>query len=182
VTRILSAEELAGETGVSEETLDWLTAIGILKPRQPGPFRFSDVLRVKMIAALLDGGFTFEQVEWAVSEGHLNLDRLDEYLPLEPGPRSERTFAEFLSTAGPRASLLPTVYAALGLPQPDPSAPIHADEEERLQRFLEGWSLAPSEETLIRAARLIAEGTRVATMGWSELLDEQVVRPAQERL
>jgi adenylate cyclase len=29
---------------------------------------------------------------------------------------------------------------------------------------------------------LIAEGTRVATMGWGELLDEQVTRPAQERL
>jgi adenylate cyclase len=182
VTRTLSIEELAGETGVSPEIVDWLTGIGIIEPREPGTFRFGDVFRVKMVAALLEGGFTSQQVEWAVSEGHLNLDRVEEYLRLEPGPRSKRTFAEFLSTAGPRASLLPSVYVALGLPEPDPSSALHTDEEERFRQFLEGWRLAPSDETLIRAARLIAEGTRVATVGWAELLDEQVVGPAQERL
>jgi len=182
MTRTFSAGELAREAGVPLETIDWLNGIGILRPRQPEAFRFADVFRVKMVAALLEGGFTSQQVEWAVAEGHLNLDRVDEYLPLEPGPRSEQTFAEFMSRAGPRAALLPAVYVAMGLPEPDPSSRIHADEEERLRRFLEGWSLAPSDETLIRAARLIAEGTRVATMGWGELLDEQVVRPAQERL
>lgn len=182
MTRTFSAGELAREAGVPLETIDWLTGIGILGPRQPEAFRFADVFRVKMVAALLEGGFTSEQVEWAVAEGHLNLERVDEYLPLEPGPRSEQTFAEFMSRAGPKAALLPAVYVAMGLPEPDPSSRIHADEEEGLRRFLEGWSLAPSDETLIRAARLIAEGTRVATMGWGELLDEQVVRPAQERL
>ena len=182
MTRTFSAGELAREAGVPLETIDWLTGIGILRPRHPEAFRFADVFRVKMVAALLEGGFTSEQVEWAVAEGHLNLERVDEYLPLEPGPRSEQTFAEFMSRAGPKAALLPAVYVAMGLPEPDPSSRIHADEEERLRRFLEGWSLAPSDETLIRAARLIAEGTRVATMGWGELLDEQVVRPAQERL
>ncbi|MGH2655237.1 MAG: adenylate/guanylate cyclase domain-containing protein [Actinomycetota bacterium] len=182
MTRTFSAGELAREAGVPLETIDWLNGIGILKSRQPEAFRFADVFRVKMVAALLEGGFTSEQVEWAVAEGHLNLDRVDEYLPLEPGPRSEQTFAGYMSRAGPKAALLPAVYVAMGLPEPDPSSRIHADEEERLRRFLEGWSLAPSDETLIRAARLIAEGTRVATMGWGELLDEQVVRPAQERL
>jgi class 3 adenylate cyclase len=182
VTRTFSAEELATETKVSRDRIDWLVNIGVLKPVVPGTFRFGDVFRVKLVAALLQGGFTSQQIEWAVSEGHLNVDRVDEYLPLEPGPRSERTFAEFLSTAGPRASLLPAVYVALGLPEPDPSSPIHTDEEERLQKFLEGWSLAPSDETLIRAARLIAEGTREATLGWAELLDEQVAGPARERL
>jgi adenylate cyclase len=182
VTRTLSAEELAGESGVSRDRIDWLIDIGVLKPGSAGTFRFGDVFRVKMVAALLEGGFTSQQIEWAVSEGHLNLDRVDEYLPLEPGPRSERTFAEFLSSAGPRASLLPAVYIALGLPEPDPSSPIQTDEEERFQRFLEGWGLASSDETLIRAARLIGEGTRVATLGWAELLDEQVAGPARERL
>ena len=182
MARTLSAEDLARDAGVPLRTIDWLIRIGILKPGRPEAFGFADVFRVNMVAALVEGGFTRGQVEWAVAEGHLNLDRVEEYLPLEPGPRSDRTFAEFMSGAGPRARLLPGVYVALGLPQPDPSSRIHADEEEWLQRFLEGWSLAPSDETLIRAARLIAEGTRMATLGWGELLDEQVVRPAQERL
>jgi adenylate cyclase len=182
VTRTYSAEELAAETDVSHRRIEWLISIGVLKPREPGTFRFGDVFRVKLVAALLDGGFTPKQIEWAVAEGHLNLDRVDEYLQLEPGPRSERPFAEFQATAGSRASLLPAVYVALGLPEPDPSLPIHTDEEDRFRRFLEGWSLAPNDDTLIRAARLIAEGTRVATLGWSQLLDEQVAGPARERL
>jgi adenylate cyclase len=182
VTRDLSKEELVDETGVSPDTVDWLTRIGVLKPGAAGTFRFGDVFRVKLVAALLEGGFTSQQVEWAVSERHISLDRVDEVHSLDPGPRSQQTFAEFLSTAGPRAPLLPAVFVALGLPEPDPSSPLHTDEEERLRRFLEGWSLAPSDETVIRAARLIAEGTRMATLGWADLLDEQVAEPARERL
>lgn len=115
VTRTLSAEELADESGVSHDRIDWLIDIRVLKPVAAGTFRFGDVFRVKMVAALLEGGFTPQQIEWAVSEGHLNLDRVDEYLPLEPGPRSQRTFAEFLSMAGPRASLLPATACGSGL-------------------------------------------------------------------
>jgi adenylate cyclase len=182
VPRTFTRDELAAEGGVSPDRIDWLIRIGILKPREPGPFRFGDVFRVKLVAALLEGGFTTEQVEWAVSEGHLNLDRVDEYQVVEPGPWSRRTFAQFMATAGPRASLLPAVYTALGLPEPDPSQPIPTDEEERLQRFLEGWGPAQSDETLVRAARLIAEGTRMVTVGWGDLIDEQVAGPARERL
>jgi class 3 adenylate cyclase len=180
VTKTFSMDELADETGVSRDRIEWMTDIGILKPDRPGTFRFGDVFRVKLISALLRGGFTSRHVEWALSEGHLNVDRFDEYVSAEPGPRSERTFAKFMSKAGPRASLLPAVYAALSLPAPDPSTQIYADEEERLLRFLDGWRLARSDETLIRAARLIAEGTRMATLGWADLIDEQVAGPAAE--
>jgi adenylate cyclase len=182
VAGTFSADELAEEAGVSPERIGWLVSIGILKPRERGIFRFGDVFRVKLVAGLLAGGFSSGQVEWAVSEGHLNLDRVDEYQLVEPGPRSKQTFAGFMATGGPRASLLPAVYAVLGLPQPDPSRPLHTDEEDRLQRFLEVWSPAQNDDILIRAARLIAEGTRMAMRGWADLFDELVVGPARARL
>jgi adenylate cyclase len=182
VNRTFSAEELAGEAEVSPDRVDWLMRIGVLRPREQGTFRFGDVFRVKLVEALLGGGFTSEQVEWVVAEGHLNLDSVDEYQLLEPGPRSKRSFGEFMATAGPRASLLPAVYATLGLPQPDRAQPIHTDEEERLRQFLDGWSPAESDDTLIRASRLIAEGVRTAMQGWVDLIIEQVARPARERL
>jgi adenylate cyclase len=180
--RTFTAGELAAEAGLSVEHIDWLVGLGVLQQREPGPFRFGDVFRVKLVAALLDGGFSRDQVEWAVSEGHLDLDRVDEYQVSEPGPLSTRTFAEFMASLGPRASLLPAVYAALGVPAPDPSSRLPIDEEERFRRFVEGWRLAENEDVLIRAARLIAEGTRTATRGWSELMDEQVAGPVRERL
>lgn len=182
MTTTFSVEELAGEVGLPVDRIEWLVRLGILTPRDPGPFRFGDVFRAKLVAALLEGGFTEEQVEWAVAEGHLDLGRVDEYQVMEPGPRSPRTFAEFMASLGPRAKLLPAVYAALGLPAPAPSSRLPVDEEERLRQFLEGWELAPSDESLIRAARLIAEGTRMATRGWDELMHEQVTGPVRERL
>lgn len=182
MARTFSAEELAAEGDLPVDRIDWLVRLGVLRPREPGPFRFGDVFRVRLVAALLKGGFTQEQVEWAVSEGHLDLDRVDEYQVIEPGSRSTRTFAEFMDVLGPRASLLPAVYAALGLPAPDPSSRLTVDEEERFRLFLEGWRFAPSDEALIRAARLIAEGTRMTTRGWDELMFEQVTGPVRERL
>jgi adenylate cyclase len=182
MARTFSAEELGAEAGLPVHRIEWLVRLGVLRPREPGRFRFGDVFRVKLVAALLDGGFTTDQVEWAVSEGHLDLGRVDEYQVIEPGPRSTRTFAELIGSLGPRGSMLPAVYTALGLPAPSPSSRLPIDEEERLRLFLEGWSLAPSEEALIRAARLIAEGTRMATRGWDELMYEQVTGPVRERL
>jgi adenylate cyclase len=182
VTRSFSADELAEETGGSLERIGWLTEIGVLKPGEPGVFTLGDIFRAKLVSALLDAEFRREHIAWAVSAGMLNLDHVDDYLPYEPGPPSKRSFAEFMSAAGPRAALLPAVYEVLGLPQPDPSSAIHLDEEQLMERFLEGWSDAPSDETLIRAARLIAEGTRIATLGWASLIDEQVAGPARERL
>jgi adenylate cyclase len=180
--RTFSAEELAAEAGVPVDRVEWLLRLGVLRRREPGPFRFGDVFRVKLVDALLEGGFTTEQVEWAVSGGHLDLGRVDEYQVIEPGPRSTRTFDEFMDSLGPRGSMLPAVYSALGIPAPDPSSHLPIDEEDRLRLFVEGWKLAPSDEVLIRAARLIAEGTRMTTRGWDELMYEQVTRPVRERL
>jgi adenylate cyclase len=182
VARLYSAREIAAEAGAREDRIAWLVSIGLLKPDKRGSFSFGAVFAVKMVSALLDAGLPETTVERAADEGWLNFGHIDDYLPHEPGRRSDRTFTEFQADAGLRASFLPAVYEVLGLPKPNPSAAIHVDEEEMLQRFLEGWRLARDDDSLIRAARLIAEGTRVATLGWAELLDEQIAAPARERM
>src|SRR4029453_3425234 len=83
---------------------------------------------------------------------------------------------------GPRAELLPAVFEVLGLPKPDPDAPIHVDEEVLFERFLDAWAMAPNEDAWIRAARLMAQGAREAMLGWMDLQDEQLAEPARERL
>ena len=159
-----------------------MTELGLITPDDGGRFTHGDVLAVKMASALLDSGVPAASIERAANEGMLTFQRTDEYLPYEPGPRSTRTFAEFRAAAGPRADLLPAVYEVLGLPKPDPSAPIHVDEEALFERFLDVWELAPDEDSLLRAARLMAQGARAAMLGWMELQDEQLAEPARERL
>jgi class 3 adenylate cyclase len=182
VPETYSAAGIATEAGCEEDRVRWLVEIGLLSPDENDRFTYGSVLALKMVSALMESGITAETIEQAAAEGLLSFQRLDEYLPYEPGPRSDRTFAEFQADAGPRAELLPAVYEVLGLPKPDPTAPIHVDEEAMFERFLEGWRQTPDDESLLRAGWLLAQGTRTALLGWAELLDEQLARPARERL
>jgi adenylate cyclase len=182
VPRTYSAAELADEAACPEERIHWLSGLRLITPGEDGRFTFGAVLVVKMVSALLESGVPAESIERAANEGFLKFQRTDEYLPYEPGPRSRRTFAEFQASAGPRAELLPAVYEVLGLPKPDPGAPIHRDEEELFERFLDAWSLTPDEDALLRAARLMAQGVRAALLGWTELWAEQLADSARERL
>jgi len=159
-----------------------MTDLGLIAPDEVGRFTFGAVLAVKMASALLASGVPAGSIETAATEGMLTFQRTDEYIPYAPGPRSERTFAEFQASAGPRAEMLPAVYEVLGLPKPDPSAPIHVDEERLFERFLEAWELPPDDDSLLRAARLFAQGTRAIFLGWMEIMDEQLAEPARERL
>lgn len=181
MARTYSAKEIAADAGVPESRITWLTSIGLLAPDERGDFTFGAVFAVRLVSALLDAGTPEAIIERAAAEGWLNFDGIDDRLPNDPGPRSRRTFAEFQAEAGPRASLLPAVYEVLGLPEPDPSGPIHRDEESMFQGFLAGWQAA-DDDSLLRAARLIAGGTRAASLGWSELFDEQIAGPARERM
>jgi Adenylate and Guanylate cyclase catalytic domain len=128
-----------------------------------------------MVSALLDSGLPAETIERAAAEGLLAFQRTDEYLPYRPGPRSERTYADFQADAGPGAELLPGGYEVLGLA-------IHTDEEGMFERFLEVWAATPDQDSLIRAARLMAQGTRAVMLGWTDLMDEQLAEPARQRL
>ncbi len=177
-----SAAEIAVEAGCEEGRVRWLVEIGLLSPDEHGRLTYGSVLAVKMVSALMESGISTETIRHAAAEGLLSFQRLGEYLPYEPGPRSDRTFARFQAEAGPRADLLPAIYEVLGLPEPDPSAPIHVDEEAMFERFLEVWRPTPERDSLIRAARLMAQGARAAMLGWAELVDEQLAEPARQRL
>jgi adenylate cyclase len=182
VSRGYSGAEIAEEAACPEDRVRWLAATGLIRPDQQGRFTYGDALALKMVSALLDSGLPAETIERAAAEGLISFQRTDEYLPYRPGPRSERTFAEFQEDAGPRAELLPAVYEVLGLAKPDPSASIHTDEEAMFERFLEAWGVTPDQDSLIRAARLMAQGTRAVMLGWVELMDEQLAEPARQRL
>jgi class 3 adenylate cyclase len=181
MTETYTAAEIAEEAGCSEERVNWLSEIGLLHPEH-GAFSFGDVLSSKMASSLLDSGVSKEMIERASREGLLAFRRTDEYLPYRPGPRSDRTFGQFQTTLGPTAEQLPAIYEVLGLPEPDPDKPIHQDEEALFERFFEAWRLAPDDDAKLRAARLMAQGTRAVILGWSALLDEQLAGPAREQL
>jgi adenylate cyclase len=182
VGKTYSEAEIAAEAGCDVNRVRWMSEIDLLSPGDDGRFTYGAVLAVKMASALLESGVPADSIARAANEGFLRFQRLDEYLPYEPGPRSPKTFGEFQASAGPRAELLPAIYEVLGIPKPDPNAPLHRDEEDLFERFLDAWSMAPDEDALLRAARLMAIAARSALLGWVELQAEQLAAPARERL
>jgi len=182
VRRTYSAAEIAEEAGSGVERVRWVARIGLITPDADGRFSLGASLAVKMVSALLDSGLSGEAIEHASAEGLLSFQRLDEYLPYEPGAMSRRTFAEFQDSTGPGGEQLPAVFEVLGVPKPQPDARIHEDEEAMLRRFVEVWRSSPDRETMLRAARLMAQGARAAMLGWAELIDEQLAEPARRRL
>jgi len=182
VLKAYSAAEIAAEAACPEDRVYWLAATGLIRPDHQGRFAYGDALALKMVSALLESGLSAETIELAAAEGLLSFEGTDEYLPYRPGPLSGRTFAEFQADAGPSANQLPAVYEVLGLAKPDSSARIHIDEEAMFERFLEAWRATPDQDALVRAARLMAQGTRAAMLGWIELIDEQLAEPARQQL
>ena len=115
-------------------------------------------------------------MERTAAEGLLYFQRTDEYIPYRPGPRSEQTFAEFQADAGPRAEQLPAVYEVLGSRSPTRrrrSTPTR----RRCSNGSGGVGAMPDQDSLIRAARLMAQGTRAVMLGWTGLMDEQLAEP-----
>ena len=181
MSKTYTAADVAEEAGCPEDLVKWLSQIGLLNPEH-GAFSFGDVLSSKMASSLLESGVSKEMIERAAGEGLLAFRRTDEYLPYRPGPRSDRTLTEFQTSLGSGPERLPAIYEVLGLPEPDPDKPIHLDEEALFERFFEAWRLAPDDDAMIRAARLMAQGTRAVILGWSALLDEQLAAPARAKL
>jgi class 3 adenylate cyclase len=182
MARTFTAQELSEETRVSVERIRWFVDIGLIDRRDPERFTAGDGFRCKMVEALLASGVMPDQIETAVRTGALNLRHVDAYILREPGPRSERTFGAFAAASGRRGAQLAGIYQVFGIPPPRDGDHLPLDEEELLSEFLEAWRVAPDDRSLARAARLVAEGTRLPATGWPELFDEQVAAPARDRL
>jgi adenylate cyclase len=182
VAAYLSAAELAEESAETPARLEWLEQIGILRPAEPDRYVPGDAFRARMVGALLDAGFTPDEVGWAASEGALDLSHIDAYPLTEGSEPSTRSFEEFADSEGVSTeSTLPELYRVLGLPEPASGSNLRRDEEELLSDFLRVWRLALDEDAATRAARLIGQGTRLAAMGWSELFGDQVAGVARDR-
>jgi class 3 adenylate cyclase len=176
-----SPTEVAEEAGLTEEQVAWLLDLGLLRGPSADGYPPGDVFRAKMMAALLEAGFTERQVEDTVTAGGLDLRHVDHYVLIPPTERSPRTFEELGRELGAEPGALEAAYQLLGVATPEPGAHLPVDEERLVRELFGIWRLGRDRDAVLRAARLAGEGTRMATNGWGALLAEQIAGPAQER-
>jgi adenylate cyclase len=164
-------EELAAEAGVSLEAVERLVEAGVLRTDDDGRHRPQNVLQIRLIEALAEGGVGLDDLAWLIRDKGMPLDRVAEGWTV--AETTGRSFAEFAASLGEHAERLPAVYAAFGLGVPAPDTRMRRDEEAAIAGFLELWGMVDDRpEVSVRAARIAGEGVRRITLGTVDLFDE----------
>jgi adenylate cyclase len=174
--RALSAEAFADESGATTEVIDRLVAVGAIEPLPDGRFDPRDGAIASTVGAMLEAGIPLDDLAWALESGRFGIRSLGNIFS-EPSPRTTERYADLITSLGDAASVLPAVYAALGIPEPEPDDHPRVDEIDILTGFIRLWgSVDPTGEANVRVARQVGDATRRIAEVWLDVWDE-VARP-----
>jgi adenylate cyclase len=170
--RSLGIEAFATEAGGTVELVGALVDAGALRRLPDGEFDARDEVVVSTARAMLDAGIRLDDLTWAIGSGQFGLASLGQ-LFTDAGVRSVRPYGEIAAALGPSAAVLPAVFAAFGLPEPDPADRPRVADIEPVVSFVRLWgAVDPTGEAAVRVARQVGESTRRIADGWLEVWDE----------
>jgi adenylate cyclase len=172
----LSAAEVARRAGSPEEYVVRLAAAGALSSRE-GPFRPSDVQRVRFTAGLEEAGISFELLARGIAEGQMSLEGLDTVYP-DPPALTATTYARLAADEGVPFDRVRRLALELGLPQPAPEDPVREDDARMLVAFLRGWTPAGAPE-VTRIARLLGTSARGLVEAYLQIIGPAFMRHFQ---
>jgi adenylate cyclase len=177
--RTLARAHFAAEAGAAPELVDRLIEVGAIVPLTDGRIAAADEYVASTAEALVASGIPVDGLIAALREGRFGLRSLGANFT-EPAPRTAATYRELAAGLGEDAGLLSAVYAALGVPEPEPGDHPRQDEAEVISAFVRVWSLVdPSGTAHVRVARLVGEATRRIAEGTLDVWDE-VARPGPQ--
>jgi adenylate cyclase len=107
--------------------------------------------------------------------GTISLAYYDQLHP-PPGPLSDRSYEEFASSLGDSGGLLPQLFAAFGLAEPNRSTPLTLEDEALIADMLDTAVATGQADLAIRAVRTFGEGARRAADGALGVYAEAVGR------
>ena len=177
--RSLDRETFSSEARAAPVLVDRLIEVGAIVPQTDGRIAAADEYVASTAEALVASGIPLDGLLAALRDGRFGLRSLGANFT-EPAPRTAATYRELAARLGPDAGHLPAVYAALGLPEPEPDDHPRADEAEVVGEFIRIWSLVdPSGAAHVRVARLVGEATRRIAEGTLDVWDE-VAQPGPQ--
>jgi adenylate cyclase len=160
----LTADELAMRTGTPRERIIELTERGVIPVEAPDHYAPGDVHRIRLVGAFESEGITIDALVAAAEQGRISFAYYDELHP-PPGPIAPHTYGEFKTSLGRLGELLPSLYVAFGLAEPNPTARLEADEEAFLGRLLGNMDRTGMPDAANRIVRLFGEANRRAAEG-----------------
>ena len=131
----LTRDELADLVGDPVERVQELTTRGVIRPDETDHYSPGDAHRIRVIDGFEAAGVPLDVLVRAQAAGVISVDYYDQ-LHAPPGRPSERGYQAFKDDLGPAGHLLPAMFAAFGIAEPDPAAHLSAEDEA----FIGDWA------------------------------------------
>jgi adenylate cyclase len=166
----LSAVGLADLAGATEAEVVRLVELGVLVAREgAGPFRETDVPKVRLAVACEQAGLPMEGIAAAIRAGRLSFAFLEGSPFRRWAVRSTRTYRQVSQETGIPLDTLVAVLESMGFARVGPDEPMREDELAVVPLLRHGLSSGVFDRVwLARLGRAHVEGLRLITTAWGE--------------
>jgi adenylate cyclase len=180
--KALSASGLADLAGVTEAEVERMVDLGILVARDgPGPFRETDVQKVRLAAACEQAGLPMDAIAAAIQAGRLSFAFLEAAPYRRWAVRSARTYRQVSQETGVPLELLCGALEAMGFARMAPDESIREDELAVVPLVQLGHATGVFDLAwLARLGRAHAEGLRLIAMAWGDAYQARFEGPVLE--
>ena len=175
----ISAEELARRLGVEPSWVERLAEAGAIDRAADGTFDPGDVHRVRLLQAFEESGVPLDTLIDASAAGRISLRYYDE-LHQPPTALTGRRYEAFAASIGGRRELLPQLFAAFGIAEPDGDVELSTDDEAVLTSCLDALDTTGQPDLVLRAIRMFGEGMRRAADAALGIYGEAVARTGED--
>jgi len=159
----LTAAGLADLVGDSLDRVEELTMRGIIAPDDDGGYAPGDAHRIRVIDGFEAAGVPLDVLVRAQDAGLISVAYYDD-LHAEPGHPSSRTYQAFQASLGERGHLLPSMFGAFGIAEPETTSHLSLEDEA----FLAGWAAlieaTGDADLTLQILRQFGESTRRASV------------------
>jgi adenylate cyclase len=176
----LSATELAELAGATKAEVERMVGLGILVARDgAGPFRATDVQKVRLAAACERAGLPMEGIASAIRAGRLSFAFLEASPFRRWAVRSRRTYRQVSQETGVPLELLGRALESMGFARMAPDEAIREDELEIVPLLQLGHATGTFDLAwMTRLGRAHAEGLRLIGTAWGEAYQARFEGPA----
>jgi class 3 adenylate cyclase len=130
----LTRTELADLVGDPVERVDQLTSRGVIQPDEADRYAPGDAHRIRVVDGFEAAGVPLDVLVQAQSAGLISIDYYDQ-LHAAPGRPSDSSYQEFKATLGPAGRMLPAIFAAFGIAEPDEASHLSVEDEAVIRHW-----------------------------------------------
>jgi adenylate cyclase len=168
--------ELADRAGAPVERVRKLRELEVIHPGRDGLFNLGDIHRIRLLEAFERAGIPPEAIGGSVGSGDLSLSFVD-MVYSQPREPAGKTYRELAVEYRLPEHLIPRVWEAFGIPEPDLDAIADQDDRDIFAVGRVALDLGMEEGAILRVLRVYAENLYRITQSEPEFFHTHVEEP-----